>query len=194
MGTVHASLTPVTTQTALDGLGAISQNTNFDKYGYPGLTYPGSPLTVGDLTFIPGSVNTVGGGGPEYGMARNLISDLYVHGTMVGITGIHDLFAFNAGNFYGTGRANFDITTNLGFYQFVETVALGSSGFQFFGYEASAGEYFTKFHFYGDYAIGVTDLQLGSVGAVPEPETYAMFMAGLGLMGFIARRRKNGQS
>ena len=29
---------------------------------------------------------------------------------------------------------------------------------------------------------------------VPEPETYALFMAGLGLMGFIARRRKNGQS
>ena len=32
------------------------------------------------------------------------------------------------------------------------------------------------------------------VMGVPEPETYAMFMAGLGLMGFIARRRKNGQS
>ena len=29
---------------------------------------------------------------------------------------------------------------------------------------------------------------------VPELETYAMFMAGLGLMGFIARRRKNGRS
>ena len=28
-----------------------------------------------------------------------------------------------------------------------------------------------------------------SVSAVPEPETYAMFLAGLGLMGFIARRR-----
>jgi probable HAF family extracellular repeat protein len=28
---------------------------------------------------------------------------------------------------------------------------------------------------------------------VPEPETYALFMAGLGLMGFIARRRKNSQ-
>ncbi len=26
--------------------------------------------------------------------------------------------------------------------------------------------------------------------AVPEPETYAMLLAGLGLMGFIARRRK----
>ena len=33
-----------------------------------------------------------------------------------------------------------------------------------------------------------------TVTAVPEPETYAMFMAGLGLMGFIARRRKNGQA
>lgn len=29
---------------------------------------------------------------------------------------------------------------------------------------------------------------------VPEPETYAMFMAGLGLMGFMARRRRNGQA
>ncbi len=28
------------------------------------------------------------------------------------------------------------------------------------------------------------------VGSIPEPETYAMLLAGLGLMGFIARRRK----
>jgi hypothetical protein len=32
----------------------------------------------------------------------------------------------------------------------------------------------------------VTDL----VSAVPEPEIYAMMLAGLGLMGFVARRRK----
>ena len=30
----------------------------------------------------------------------------------------------------------------------------------------------------------------GDVAAIPEPETYAMMLAGLGLMGFVARRRK----
>jgi len=29
------------------------------------------------------------------------------------------------------------------------------------------------------------------IGAVPEPETYAMLLAGLGLVGFVARRRKS---
>jgi hypothetical protein len=28
------------------------------------------------------------------------------------------------------------------------------------------------------------------VAAVPEPETYAMLLAGLGLLGFAARRKK----
>ena len=36
------------------------------------------------------------------------------------------------------------------------------------------------------------DFQL-NVSAVPEPETYAMILAGLGLMGFVARRRKQEQ-
>jgi hypothetical protein len=29
-----------------------------------------------------------------------------------------------------------------------------------------------------------------TITPVPEPETYAMFLAGLGLMGAVARRRK----
>ena len=33
-------------------------------------------------------------------------------------------------------------------------------------------------------------VEYSAVGAVPEPETYAMMLAGLGLLGFAARRRK----
>lgn len=33
------------------------------------------------------------------------------------------------------------------------------------------------------------NVQVGQVAAVPEPETYALMLAGLGLVGFIARRR-----
>jgi len=32
---------------------------------------------------------------------------------------------------------------------------------------------------------------LVNVNAVPEPETYAMLLAGLGLIGFMSRRRRN---
>jgi probable HAF family extracellular repeat protein len=45
-----------------------------------------------------------------------------------------------------------------------------------------------------DHAFLLNPCDICSVAQVPEPETYAMFMAGLGLMGFIARRRKNGQA
>ena len=49
-----------------------------------------------------------------------------------------------------------------------------------------------------DFVVANIDGQTGlrveftdsSVVAVPEPETYAMLLAGLGLMGFMARRRK----
>ena len=43
---------------------------------------------------------------------------------------------------------------------------------------------------------GVTDggnggIYSGAIAAVPEPETYAMLLAGLGLMGAVVRRRSN---
>jgi hypothetical protein len=38
---------------------------------------------------------------------------------------------------------------------------------------------------------GSVDIR-GNVAAIPEPETYALMLAGLGVVGFIARRRKRG--
>jgi hypothetical protein len=39
-------------------------------------------------------------------------------------------------------------------------------------------------------AMGTTDLVRLSVAPIPEPEIYAMMLAGLGVLGFVARRKK----
>lgn len=44
----------------------------------------------------------------------------------------------------------------------------------------------------GDEGWGLNSVTVEGVSAVPEPETYAMLLAGLGMIGFMARRRKNG--
>ncbi len=49
-----------------------------------------------------------------------------------------------------------------------------------------------RFYEAGNFGLldGIGDNAAGFAPAVPEPETYAMFLAGLGLMGAIARRRR----
>ena len=42
-----------------------------------------------------------------------------------------------------------------------------------------------------DEQVGIDNINVASVSNVPEPETYAMFLAGLGLVGFSARRKKS---
>ena len=53
-----------------------------------------------------------------------------------------------------------------------------------------SGEQFTTL--YTD-TTGQTMITGVALAPVPEPETYAMMLAGFGLMGFMARRRKNEQ-
>ena len=39
-----------------------------------------------------------------------------------------------------------------------------------------------------------TLIDIGTVTPVPEPETYALMLAGIGVLGFLARRRKGEQT
>ena len=190
----NAAVTTVGNQAAFNAAGTITQNTNWDSYG-PSFSFPGNNFVVGDLTFVAGAENLIGEAGPGgvYNTGRNLLTDNFVRGTTIQIAGLHDLFAFNLGNFFNTGAANISVTTNLGNYNFspVVTTAVNSGGvFTFAGYQASAGEYFTSVNYSGGGATGATDIQLGSAGAVPEPATWAMMIIGFGAAGSMIRRRK----
>lgn len=44
---------------------------------------------------------------------------------------------------------------------------------------------------YNDWNVGIDNINFDQVAVVPEPEAYVMLLAGLGLVGFIVRRRKH---
>ncbi len=78
------------------------------------------------------------------------------------------------------------------------TVGLGSAGsftaqptgYSFSFNNVAAGTYNLSVKGLNDTATAVSATY--SVTAVPEPETYAMMLAGLGAIGFLSRRRKAG--
>jgi hypothetical protein len=76
-----------------------------------------------------------------------------------------------------------------------QTFSLGN-GENFFGFTATGGDVITSIAFDTN-GSGVTDLRQlrvggvrASVGAVPEPGTWAMMLIGFGAVGFSIRRRK----
>lgn len=45
----------------------------------------------------------------------------------------------------------------------------------------------------GNGFFAIDDMRIAAAPAIPEPETYAMMLTGIGLIGFMSRRRKNAQ-
>ena len=190
-GAAHANVSQVGSQAAFNAAGTVSQNTNWDSYG-AGFHSPGSPLTVGNETFVEGASNLIGGVGTEYNLARNLLTDNSVAGTTIDLSGQYNLFAVNAGNFFDAAPETFKITTNLGIYNFTPTVSTATNfgALTFLGFEAGRGEYFESIQFTGVGATGVTDVQIGSASVVPEPASMSLMLMGLAGIGAALRSRR----
>lgn len=103
-------------------------------------------------------------------------------------------------NTLGTVILNIDSLAD-GFVRFADgsgldgTFALDGNGENFFTATGVTGGFlsFTTFDSQGveiDLVADVKQIRLGVLAPIPEPETYALMMAGLAALGFIARRRK----
>ena len=101
----------------------------------------------------------------------------------------------------GTAAGTNDIKVKLGSFSAIVLNGVGNAS------NANNWQHFTQVVDLGTkpssvlafYSLGSSDGYGGaldniSVTAVPEPETYAMLLAGLGLMGCIARRRKQSKA
>jgi hypothetical protein len=165
-----------------------TNNTDYNAYIYD---VPGS-FTNAQVTNTPGSLGTII-------MTGGVATVSNFHFSQAVIDPLMDLFSVGQGglpvsfNFLnnptfsilaqGAGHWGGGTLTQAG------TSVTGVEGnglIQFIGSYTDISFTLPNYEFY----YGATVGGLTTVAAVPEPETYAMLLAGLGLLGFAARRRK----
>jgi len=128
----------------------------------------------------------------DYGFGHNYHFTYQIHATFGYTPGAGQTFSFSGdddvwvffdkklgidlGGVHGTAGATINMDTFFG-----PGKAAGNYDFDFF---------FAERHTTGSNFSISTSLELVSTPPIPEPETYALMLAGLGLVGFMARRRR----
>ncbi len=200
--------------TSFHAQGTVLSKTDFDGYG-PGVTPLGTSESFGPLT-LQGDPLAVVGVDAAQNPVRNLITNTdptkYTKG-LIGQTG-YNMLSFSLGNLSGYGDQVFvQLFTNVTSYSYGLYPGPAPEVLSFYGFVVPKGESFLGFQMnntdYGsnfeptpiDQTFGLTDIELGATGGicltrvcsgggVPEPNSWALMIAGFGLAGATLRGRR----
>ena len=125
------------------------------------------PTTGNNNAFMSSSLN-YGGQAIDFIYDAAAFFDAFGNGNPVLYFGFLSFGMFSPSGSFDSGALAFDLTGGA------TLAAIGSSGAVNWGAYSNA--------------VGAGDWVM--TGSVPEPETYAMMVAGLGLLGWVGRRRK----
>lgn len=168
---------------------------------------------AGDMASLPAMYRHTGvDPSHSYSDFFPVVAPLSLSGGLIGdVAGQHNFLRFGLTDFgYQDGvSVTLNFQTNLDTYRIslsdvgtTQTTDFGTTtglaSYHGFGLDGG-GEYFTGFSIYtvpeNARGFGLSTVAYGSVPAmtqpIPEPETYALMLAGLGVVGFVARRRKH---
>ena len=192
----QATVTIYTSQSSyLAAVGA----TGVDTFDDLTIDYQGTPFArnAGTYNYIASSGPDSGlygaGDGADHYLATNYNTDTITFSNFSsGVIGVGGFFFGSDANgaFIQGGTMTLKATDAQGFASYTLNDSTKSSFIGFVSNDALASVTLTPGNLFTDGIwVSANDLTL-AVSAVPEPESYAMLLAGLGLMGWMARRRK----
>jgi hypothetical protein len=124
-----------------------------------------------------------------------------VESNFASASGAQGLIVINRLNDYGIGYDHFEISalnygtpdvSTITHWQTGVTSFLGFNQAWHYGYGSTGGIVGANTEIWTQLTLtSINPLNPGPISPVPEPETYVMLLAGLGLIGFTARRRKD---
>ena len=170
-----------------------------DSFDFQGGTLSGTGTMNGDVTIESGASVNPGNSPGTMTINGNLNSSGIFVFQIAGLgTGLFDVLGINGNANFTGGNIQFDFINGFSaaagnFWDFMTAQTItgwDTLNFNFNGLGDGLGWNFTQLDTGGE-RLWITSTSV--VSPVPEPHTYAMLLAGIGLIGFIARRKnRNG--
>lgn len=194
-GAANAAITVFTSSASFLAAVGASGTDAFTGFSITGVTASPINRTAGSFDYSASAANGFFGGGTTANpfLSTNTFSDPIVITPSAGLAGIGgEFFASNISGLYTAGPVTVTVLDSLGATS-VQTISpTSATAGSFLGFVSDASIASMTIASVGGQPSNtwpsVDNLRLAA--PIPEPGTYALMLGGLGLVGFLARRRR----